>query len=168
MSVIPLEYVAFPCAGVISAAVVFYLWCCFLTAISNFDIQDPEHLRHPLRDRTITLPRNTSLSDLSLNDLRPPSPLSSDEDEGVLQRNNSETSLAATVKTAISSTSVHHVLELGNFPEEAAKLSVEDRYKFVRCCCLRMRLCALLCLVITSNDCSSSASAVSLTLHRAS
>lgn len=105
-----------------AGAIVFYLWCALYSLISNFDIQDPEHVSTPMA----TLPRNNSLSDLSINDLRPSSP-----DAGSDKDSSSQKSLAATV-VSCSPTSIHHVLELGNFPEAVAKLPVEQRYKFVR------------------------------------
>ena len=50
---------------------------------------------------------------------------------GIMPRSNSEVSLAGTV--AEGDSSIHHCLELGRLPQEAAKLDEEQRFKLVRC-----------------------------------
>jgi hypothetical protein len=112
------------------------------SCLSDFDIQDPEHL-----DRHIPvgacMPRNNSLSDFSLRDLEPyasapyvppartaaPRDTAHSNSSSESESENDRISLAGTER---GGTAIHYVLELGNFPDEARLLSTEERQKFVK------------------------------------
>ncbi len=71
-----------------------------------------------------------------------------------VRRSNSEVSLAGTDQCEAS---VHHCLELGCFPDEAAELPEEQRIKFVRYAAalpqpLILRLDACLCSILDTPD----------------